>query len=83
MVEFYYDGLHRIVEPHTCGVSKLGKDTLSGYQIRGQSNSDLPNWKLFTLDKISSLTVLDEVFDGAELGYSRGDSRMTRIYCEL
>jgi len=83
LIEFYYDGLHRTVEPHTCGVSKTGKDMLSGYQVRGQSKSDLPNWKLFTLDKISSFTVLDETFDGAESGYNRGDNRMIRIYCEL
>ena len=83
LVDFYYDGLQRIVEPHTYGVSKTGKDTLSGYQIRGQSNSDIPTWKLFTLDKISSFSVLDETFDRAESGYSRRGIRMTRIYCEL
>lgn len=82
VIEFNYDGLQRIVEPHTYGVSSAGNDVLSAYQIRGQSNSGLPDWKLFTVDKISGLIILDETFT-AEQGYTRGDSRMTSIYCEI
>lgn len=82
IIEFFYDGLERVVEPHTYGVSTAGNDVLSAYQIDGQSNSDLPNWKLFTVDKISNLVVTDRTFT-VEPGYTSGDSRMTEIYCEI
>ncbi len=84
LIEFTYDGCYRVVEPHTLGVSKLGKDNLSAYQTEGTSvHGEVPDWKRFTLSKIKGMSVLDETFDGPRPGYVRGDSRMDKIYCEI
>lgn len=84
LLEFNYDGHYRKVEPHTLGVSKRGNDLLAAYQVEGGSKEGrVPDWKQFNLEKIEGLTVLDETFISPRSGYVRGDSRMTRIYCEL
>lgn len=84
LLEFDYNGHHRIVEPHTYGVNHKGNETLAAYQIDGTSdNGDVPDWKQFTTEKISNLQVLDETFTSARKGYKKGDSRMDEIYAEL
>lgn len=84
ILEFEYDSCFRRVEPHTFGVSSTGKDMLSAYQIEGDTVSgNVPDWKQFSLNKIKNLEILNETFTGTRLGYTKGDSRMTRIYCEL
>lgn len=84
ILEFDYNGHHRIVEPHTYGVNHKGNEILAAYQIEGTSDKgDVPVWKQFTTDKISNLKVLNETFSGTRNGYKRGDSRMDEIYAEL
>lgn len=84
LLEFSYKGHHRIVEPHTYGVNHKGNETLVAYQIDGTSDEgDVPDWKQFTIEKISNLHVLDETFTSTRKGYKKGDSRMDEIYAEL
>lgn len=84
LLEFSYDGHHRVVEPHTFGVSTKGNDTLSAYQVKGTSDKgSVPDWKQFTISKIVGLKKSDETFTGTRPGYTKGDSRMTKIYAEL
>ncbi len=65
LLEFFYDGYHRIAEPHVYGI-KNGKYQLLTYQVRGQSGSawNLPNWRRFDIDRITGLRVLSEHFLG-------------------
>jgi len=64
LLEFTYDGLVRIVEPHVYGVTD-GKYELLVYQIRGQSRSGgLPNWRRVILNKVTNMKILDESFSG-------------------
>lgn len=84
LLEFNYDGHYRLVEPHTFGVSTKGNDTLSAYQIGGTSDKgNVPDWKLFTISKITDLKKSDVTFTGTRKGYTKGDSRMSKIYAEL
>ena len=84
LIEFKYDGCYRVVEPHTLGVSKTGKENLSAFQTEGTSvHGDVPGWKQFTLIKIKEMNVLDKTFDDPRPGYVRGDSRMNEIYFEI
>jgi hypothetical protein len=65
LLEFTYDGLPRIVEPHVYGVQD-GKHQLLAYQIGGRSSSgNLPNWRRMDLDKISNMRMLDQTFPGS------------------
>lgn len=84
LLEFYYKDHNRIVEPHTFGVSSKGNDNLAAFQIDGTSErNNVPDWGLFTVDKMVDLKILDENFEGTRPKYTRGDSRMTEIYAEL
>lgn len=84
LLEFRYNGHRRLVEPHTYGVSTIGNDTLSAYQVGGTSNKgNVPDWKQFTISKITGLKKSDKTFSGTRKGYTKGDSRMSKIYAEL
>jgi len=64
LLEFDYDGYHRIVEPHVYG-RKFEKDGIMTYQIDGQSSSGgLPDWRRMKLKGITNMKVLDKTFLG-------------------
>lgn len=84
LLEFYYKDDLRIVEPHTYGVSTTGKESLSAYQVGGESSdSKTIDWKLFTVDKIQNLRIKETSFTGTRDGYNPNDSRMSQIYITI
>ena len=83
LLEFYYDGGARIVEPHCYGITKSGNEALRAYQVGGYSSSGSMGWKMFELSKSRNLKVLDENFSSPRQGYKKGDKSMRKIYCEL
>lgn len=64
LLEFDYDGYHRIVEPHVYG-RKNEKNEILTYQQRGQSSSGVLGWKRMYMNKIANMRVLDETFPGS------------------
>ncbi len=73
----YHPGF-RTVEPHTVGRGSDGHLLLRVFQRGGASASgENERWKLFRVDQMRSLVVLDEVFDGPHPGYRKGDKAMT------
>lgn len=84
LLEFNYDGHYRVVEPHTYGIFKNGSEKLAAFQVDGTSDKgDVPDWKLFTVEKINGLGILEDTFNGTRPGYRQGDSRMVEIHAEL
>jgi len=84
ILEFYYDGGIRIVEPHCFGVTTKGNNGLRAFQIEGYSKSgETIGWKMFLLSDIISLVVSDQVFLEPRTGYKKGDRGMSNIYKEL
>ncbi|MGB6462848.1 MAG: hypothetical protein WBF38_01310 [Nitrosotalea sp.] len=64
LIEFNYDGLHRIAEPHVYGI-KDGEREILVYQVAGQSSSgNLPNWRRMKISKISGIIISDQHFAG-------------------
>ena len=63
LLEFYYDGYYRIVEPHVYG-NKNEKDGMMTYQVRGKSSSGVLGWKRMYLEKMTNMRVLRERFPG-------------------
>lgn len=82
-IEFIYDGMRREVEPYAHGISKTGKAVMRGYQIAGESSDGKLGWKLWSVHKMGSLSLLDSTFANIRPEYVRGDSHMTSIFCEL
>ena len=84
LLQFSYDDLTRIVEPHLLGRKTSGKDALSAYLVEGYTESDRePYWRNYSVEKIDFLVMLDETFTGVRAGYNPNDETMEEIYCRL
>jgi len=70
VIEFDYQGYHRVAEPHVYGQNQ-GVDQLLVYQIRGGSSSGrLPNWRRVDLQGMINLIVTEETFHGPRTNVS-------------
>ena len=82
-VRFRYDFQEnsRIVEPYILGVDYNGNVKLGAYQIEGYSKSGVPEgWKIFFLDKMECLEVLDKTFEVRE-DYNPSGYNFVRDIC--
>jgi hypothetical protein len=82
VVEFYYEGDLRIVEPHCYGKTSAGNEGLRAYQVGGYSSSGKMGWKMYDLGKADDITVTEEAFE-VRSEYKRGDKGMSVIYAEI
>ena len=66
LVEVRYKGHVRVVEPHDYG-TRHGVNWLLVYQLTapGSDGNHTAGWRLFEIDKIQSLSVLDATFQGS------------------
>jgi len=79
VLEVTYDTTTRLVEPHIFGADKAGNDLLRAWQ-----QSPLPaEWRIFRIDKISSIALTRTRFAGARMGYERDDKQIVNVYCKL
>lgn len=83
LIEFFYDGGSRTIEPHCYGLTTAGNEGLRAFQVDGYSSSGKMGWKMFDMDKASSLNVLDETFSSPRPGYKKGDRGMSKIFSQL
>lgn len=83
VIEFYYEGELRIVEPHCYGETTAGNEGLRAFQVGGYSSSGKLGWKMYDIGKADDITNTGDSFDGPRPGYSRGDKGMSRIYAEI
>ena len=83
-ISFVYDGLARVVQPATLGITTTGKTALRGCLIDGSSKrNNIPCWELYSISKIMSATETGEQFsEFAVPGYTRGDSGFVQIIAE-
>ena len=79
-----YDGHARVVEPHTFGVDKHGREILCGYQTAGTSTSGKPvGWKFFLVAKICELRTTADRFASPRPRYQHNDGAFLRIIAQL
>jgi len=84
VVQFYYKGHRRVVEPHLVGEKTNGVIELSAWQIGGYSESGKqPPWRNYILDEITNFRSTGENFSGIRPGYNPNDQTMSRIICRL
>jgi hypothetical protein len=82
VITFYYDNVHRTVEPHTYGQDKNGKDKLVAWQVSGKAGAP-EAWREYSCDQISVLLSGQKTFAKPRDGYRRNDPQMSRIYAQL
>ncbi len=81
-LRFSYGGGERIVEPYVYGASET-HGLLRAYQVSGFSPSRERGWKLFRVEEIGDIALLEETFDSPQSGYMRNDPCFEVIYCEV
>jgi hypothetical protein len=59
-----YDGRTRVCEPHDYGLINH-QPKLLAYQRREIGSARPSGWRLFVLDKVTTLIVLDDTFEGS------------------
>jgi predicted DNA-binding transcriptional regulator YafY len=78
-LRFSYHGRTRLVEPQCYGIGAKGTELLRAHQIEGGAQRE----PLFDVAKMQDLVLLDEVFTRAGPNYTRNDSAMKLIFCQL
>ncbi len=71
----------RTVEPYAHGVTKAGNEAVRAYQTAGTSESKIPNWRLFVVNRITNLSISEQRFDGTAPDYAHGDEDLDPIHC--
>ncbi len=81
---FYYESLHREVEPHVYGVNAKGVEELWGFQTGGQSKSGrVPCWRLFEVPLMENLYLAGRTFPGPRPGFPGNRPPLDRIFAEV
>jgi predicted DNA-binding transcriptional regulator YafY len=82
VIEFDYEGHHRIVNPHTVFDTKDGHTCLEAWQTGGTGlRTPPPDWGHFRLSKIRNLVITDASFAGPQPEYNPG--RHANPHCHL
>jgi hypothetical protein len=81
-LRFDYGGGTRFVDPYAYGACET-HELLRGYQVEGFSHSRTSGWKLFRVEEIANLAVLDQHFNVVKPGYMRNDPCLEVLYSEI
>ena len=77
LIRLDYEPGERLIEPHAYGSSNDGNELIRAFQVEGASESgEHHQWKLFRVDRIKSMEVLDEKFPGPRPEYNQDDPAM-------
>jgi hypothetical protein len=80
VLEFDYDGRHRIVNPYCHGFTRKGHETLRAVQVGGAAGG-FGYGKLWTVAKISALRPTGATFVPDDPNYNPDDSALIEIHC--
>jgi hypothetical protein len=83
LIEFVYQGLPRIAEPHDYG-SINGVEQVLVYQIGGKSRSkSLPDWRLIRVTEITMLKILEKSFPGGRAVSSNKHKKWDQLFIRV
>ena len=81
---FTYDGLPRVVEVHTVGVTTAGRPAMRAYQVDGQSNTPpIPDWRMFCFDECFNVALTDRKSTAPRPNYKERDKGFKIIDWEV
>jgi hypothetical protein len=84
ILEVYYDGGYRNLEPYCYGLGISGNDLLRAYQL-GEPHE--PNrkigWKLFKVEDFALIALTNNHFEARRTEYNPKDCAMKEIYCAV
>ncbi len=84
ILEFDYDGHHRVVHPYCYGFTRKGAETLRAVQVNADSRSGGRRFgKLWTVAKMQNLRVNGETFAADDPDYNPDDTALIEIHCRV
>ena len=84
VLEFDYDGCHRVVDPYCHGMTAKGFEVVRAVQRAGESRSGGFGYgKLWRVSKISGIRVTRTRFVPDDPNYNPNDSAMAEIHCRV
>lgn len=84
LVQFYSNGGTRVVEPHMVARNEADHYALSGWFLRGHSETGGQGWREYLLSDISNVVVLAEEFSGSRAGYNpSGGKIFPHVVCRI
>ena len=87
LLEFDYDGQHRVVAPYCHGTGRDGTETLRAVQLRRPHSTSKSRGfgfgKLWIVARMSNVRVTGESFAPDDPDYNPDDSAMSRIHCRV
>jgi hypothetical protein len=84
MLEFDYDGYHRVVQPYCHGFTRKGAETIRAVQVNASGRSGGRGYgKLWTVAKMQNLRVADSTFEADDPDYNPNDTALLEIHCRV
>jgi hypothetical protein len=84
LIQVYYGGYFRIIEPHIYGNDINGTDVLKAYQVAGANELGRHvGWRWFKVSKIDSIKVLPTAFPASRSSEGVRERALQRVYCEV
>src|SRR4051794_737337 len=84
VLEFDYDGFHRVVQPYCHGRTSFGRESLRAIQVAGWSRTpSIESGKLWTVAKMTNVKISGEPFLPDDRHYNAQDSALTTIHCRI
>ena len=85
VVSLWYDGGMRECAPFAIGKTTAGNVAVRCWQLSGFSKSaePMPGWRLFRVDGIKNLLVLDREFLDFPPGYNPNDKKLSPLWLSI
>lgn len=84
VLNVFYDGYNRKVEPHTYGINSAGHEAVSCYQVEGGSASGNPEgWKMLLISKLDRASLTNDTFIPRTSPSPWADKPMRQVYAQV
>jgi hypothetical protein len=87
LLEFDYQGEHRVVQPYCYGATHRGSEALRAIQLRRSNSTSRSGGfgfgKLWRLADMQNVRASAEHFEPDDLDYNPDDSAMAAIFCRI
>lgn len=84
VLNVFYDGYNRLVEPHVYGNNSAGHEAVSCYQVGGGSASGNPEgWKMLLISKLGSVAMTERTFIPRTSPSPWADKPMKQVYAQV
>ena len=87
LIAFDYNGVRRVVEPHTYGLDKWQRKVLCAFQVEASGQNEASGgsdgWRTFVMAKASQLRLDQRRFEQPRPGYQHNDGAFTQILAQL